>query len=45
MQRDLNCAHPGCRWDYAQPLNKDLGTADNKLDECVLCAVTLIPLT
>jgi len=30
MQGDLNCAHPGCRWDYAQPLNKDLGTADNK---------------
>jgi len=32
MQGDLNCAHPGCRWDYAQPLNKDLGTADNKLE-------------
>jgi len=32
MQGDLNCAHPGCRWDYAQPLNKDLGMADNKLE-------------
>ena len=32
MQGDLNCAHMGCRWDYAQPLNKDLGTADNKLE-------------
>ena len=32
MQGDLNCAHPGCRWDYAQPLNNDLGTADNKLE-------------
>jgi len=32
MQGDLNCAHPGCRWDYAQPLNKDIGTADNKLE-------------
>jgi len=32
MQGDLNCAHLGCRWDYAQPLNKDLGTADNKLE-------------
>jgi len=32
MQGDLNCAHPGCQWDYAQPLNKDLGTADNKLE-------------
>ena len=32
MQGDLNCAHPGCRWDYAQPLNRDLGTADNKLE-------------
>ena len=31
MQGDLNCAHPGCRWDYAQPLNRDLGMADNKL--------------
>ena len=30
MQGDLNCAHPGCRWDCAHPLNKDLGTADNK---------------
>jgi len=32
MQGDLNCAHPGCRWDYAQPLSKDLGMADNKLE-------------
>jgi len=32
MQGDLNCAHAGCRWDYAQPLNKDIGTADNKLE-------------
>ena len=32
MQGDLNCTHPGCRWDYAQPLNKDIGTADNKLE-------------
>jgi len=32
MQGDLNCAHPGCRWNYAQPLNKDIGTADNKLE-------------
>ena len=32
MQGDLNCAHPGCRWDYAQPLNRDLGMADNKLE-------------
>jgi len=31
MQGNLNCAHPGCRWDYTQPLNKDLGMADNKL--------------
>jgi len=30
MQGDLNCAHPGCPWDYAQPL--DLGMADNKLE-------------
>jgi len=33
MQGDLKCAHPGCRWDYAQPLNKDIGTADNKLKQ------------
>jgi len=33
MQGDLNCTHPGCRWDYAQPpLKKDIGTADNKLE-------------
>ena len=32
MQGDLNCAHPGCQWEYAQPLNKDIGTADNKLE-------------
>jgi len=32
MQGDLNCAHPECRWDYAQPLNKDIRTADNKLE-------------
>jgi len=32
MQGDLNCAHPGCRWDYAQPLKRDIGTADNKLE-------------
>jgi len=29
---DLNCAHPGCHWDYAQPLNRDLGIADNKIE-------------
>ena len=29
---DLNCAHPGCQWDYAQPLNRDLGLADNKIE-------------
>jgi len=32
MQGDLNCAHPGSRWDYAQPLNRDLGTADNRFE-------------
>jgi len=32
MQGDLNCAHPGCRWDYAQPLNMDVGMADNELE-------------
>jgi hypothetical protein len=32
MLGDLNCAHQGCRWEYAQPLNKDIGTADNKLE-------------
>jgi len=32
MQGDLNCAHSGCQWDYAQPLDKDLGMADNKLE-------------
>jgi len=32
VQGDLNCAHPGCRWEYAQPLNRDIGTADNKLE-------------
>jgi len=32
MQGDLNSAHLGCRWDYAQPLNKDIGMADNKLE-------------
>jgi len=32
MQGDLNSAHPGGRWDYAQPLNKDIGIADNKLE-------------
>jgi len=32
MQGDLNFAHPGCQWDYAQPLNKDIGMADNKLE-------------
>ena len=32
MQGDLNCAHSGCRWECAQPLNKDIGTADNKLE-------------
>jgi len=30
MQGDLNSAHPGCQWDYAQHLNKDIGMADNK---------------
>ena len=28
LQGDLNSAHPGGRWDYAQPLNKDIGMAD-----------------
>jgi len=32
MQGDLNFAHPGSRWDYAQPLNRDLGTADNRFE-------------
>ena len=32
MQGDLNSAHPGCRWDYAQLFNKDIGMADNKLE-------------
>jgi len=32
MQGDLNCAHSGCQWDYAQPLNRDLGMTDNKLE-------------
>jgi len=32
MQGDLNSAHPSCRWDYAQPLNKYIVVADNKLD-------------
>jgi len=32
LQGDLNSAHLGCRWDYALPLNKDIGTADNKLE-------------
>ena len=32
MQGDLYSAHPCCRWDYAQPLNKDIGVADNKLE-------------
>ena len=32
LQGDLNSAHPGGRWDYAQPLNKEIGTADKKLD-------------
>ena len=32
MQGDLNCAHPGCRWDYAQPLTKDLILADDILN-------------
>jgi len=32
MQGDLICAHPGCRWDYAQPLTKDLRLADDKLE-------------
>jgi len=35
MQGDLDCAHSGCRWDYAQPLNTDLGTADNKLEHFI----------
>jgi len=30
MQGDLNCARPSSRWDYAQPLNRDLRTAHNK---------------
>jgi len=32
MQGNLNCAHLGCRWDYVQPLNKDIEMADNKLE-------------
>jgi len=32
LQGDLNGAHPGCRWDYAQTLDKDIGTADNRLE-------------
>ena len=32
MQGDLNFAHPGSQWDYAQPLNRDLGTADNRFE-------------
>ena len=32
MQGDLHCALPGYRWDYAQPLNKDLGMADNNFE-------------
>jgi len=33
LQGDLNSAHPGCRWDYAQPLNdKIIRTADNKME-------------
>ena len=35
LQGDLNCAHPGGRWDYAQPLNKDIGTADKKLEHFI----------
>ena len=31
MHGDLNSAHSGCQWNYAQPLNKDIGTEDNKL--------------
>ena len=32
MMGDLNCAHPGSRWEYAQLLNRDLGMADNKFE-------------
>jgi len=32
MQGDLNFAHPGCQWDYAQTLKRDLGMADNTLE-------------
>ena len=35
LQGDLNSAHPGGRWDYAQPLNKDIGMADKKLEHCI----------
>ena len=35
LQGDLNSAHPGGRWDYAQPLNKDIGTADKKLEHFI----------
>ena len=35
LQGDLNSAHPGARWDYAQPLNKDIGTADKKLEHFI----------
>ena len=28
LQGDLNSAHPGGRWDYAQPLNKDITMCD-----------------
>lgn len=32
LHGDLNCAHSGCWWDYAQPLNRNLGIADNKFE-------------
>ena len=35
LQGDLNSAHPGGRWDYAQPLNKEIGTADKKLEHFI----------
>jgi len=35
LQVDLNGAHPGFRWDDAEPLNKDIGTADNKLKHII----------
>jgi len=40
MHGDLNSAHSGCQWDYAQPLFKDIGTADNKLQNFLSSTVS-----